>query len=86
MSVIDASLKVRRRHQLFLWIQGVFQSVISHETVICSMGELEGRGFEIDHFSITEGREQFFANLCDIDGGRSKDWLSSGRARAIDRW
>lgn len=82
MTVIDASLKVRRRHQLFLWIQGVFQSVIPHETLICFLGELDGRNSDMDHFSITEGREQFFANLCDADGGLMqrliKLWTGSG--------
>ena len=82
MSVIDASLKVRRRHQLFLWIQGVFQSVVAHESVICTLGDFDSRSSNIDHFSITEGREQFFADLCNADGGLMqklvKLWMSSG--------
>ncbi len=82
VSVIDASLKVRQRHQLFLWIQGVFQSVVAHESLICSLGEFEGRLSEIDHFSITEGRAQFFEDLCNAGGGMMQRlvrlWVTSG--------
>jgi transcriptional regulator EpsA len=82
IAVIDASLKVRRRHQLFLWIQGIFQSIVPHETVICLLGESNGRSSEMDHFSITEGREQFFAELCDTDGSLMqrlvKLWIGCG--------
>ena len=82
ISVIDASLKVRRRHQLFLWIQGVFQSMLAHESLICSLGDSDSRSVEFDHFSITEGREEFFAELCAADGGMMqrliKLWTASG--------
>ena len=82
ISVIDASLKVRRRHQLFLWIQGVFQSMLAHESLICSLSDSDSRSVEFDHFSITEGREEFFAELCAADGGMMqrliKLWTASG--------
>jgi transcriptional regulator EpsA len=82
VSVIDASLKVRRRHQLFLWIQGVFQSMLAHESLICALNDFDSRSVDFDHFSITEGREEFFADLCDRNGGMMqrliKLWTISG--------
>lgn len=82
ISVIDASLRVRRRHQLFLWIQGVFQSVLAHDSLVCSVNDFDSRSVEFDHFSISEGRAEFFADLCNADGGMMqrliKLWAGSG--------
>jgi transcriptional regulator EpsA len=34
----ETSIKVRKRHQLYLWTQGVLQSFLPHETMLCGLG------------------------------------------------
>lgn len=36
-TVIEAALRIRRRHQLFVWAQGVLQSVMRHELLVCAL-------------------------------------------------
>src|SRR5213080_155811 len=44
---IDASLRVHARHHLFGWTQGMLQSVVKHELLVCALqyppDELSGR-------------------------------------------
>jgi len=35
--VIEASLRIRKRHQLFGWSQGVLQSVLPHDVLLCGL-------------------------------------------------
>lgn len=35
--VIESVLRIRKRHQLFSWAQGILQSVLRHELLICAL-------------------------------------------------
>lgn len=51
---IEASLKIARRFQFFLWTQGVLQGVIPHQTLLCAHGDLERRQLSHLLFSADE--------------------------------
>jgi transcriptional regulator EpsA len=48
---IDTSLKVYRRHQFFLWVQGGLQRFLPHHTLVCAFGDLSGARYKIEVFS-----------------------------------
>jgi transcriptional regulator EpsA len=57
---IEASQQINKRFQFFLWAQGVLQSFLPHQTLICAIGNLDAEQFEVDVFSsdaVTEDRQ-----------------------------
>ena len=48
---IDASLRVHARHQFFSWTQGLLQSLIRHELLICALRNGEPLLFHVDSFA-----------------------------------
>jgi transcriptional regulator EpsA len=57
---IEASQQINKRFQFFLWAQGVLQSFLPHQTLICATGNLDAEQFDVDVFSsdaITEDRQ-----------------------------
>lgn len=34
---IDSALRIRKRHQLFSWSQGVLQSILRHDVLVCAL-------------------------------------------------
>src|SRR6266404_2433043 len=40
---IDASLRVHSRHHLFGWTQGMLQSLVKHELLVCALRRSEER-------------------------------------------
>lgn len=48
---IEASHQITKRFQFFLWAQGVLQSFLPHQTLICATGNLDAEQFEVDVFS-----------------------------------
>lgn len=45
---VDASLRVHARHQLFTWTQGLMQSLVKHELLICALRNGEPFSFQVD--------------------------------------
>ena len=37
VDIIDASLRVFKRHHFFSWTQGVLQSLVPHEILVCGI-------------------------------------------------
>ena len=86
VSVINASLKVRRRHQFFLWVQGVFQSLLPHDVLLCASADIRSRTFNFDHFSIAKSTKYQDKDLFNADNGIVPHLLSiweSGRFRPL---
>ena len=48
---IESSLQINRRFQFFLWAQGVLQSFLPHQTLICVSGNLDSGQFQFDSFA-----------------------------------
>ncbi|TLZ32746.1 MAG: hypothetical protein E6K29_00665, partial [Gammaproteobacteria bacterium] len=48
---IDASLRVHSRHQLFGWTQGMLQSLIKHELLVCAVRGARPTAYQVDCFA-----------------------------------
>src|SRR5438128_6374355 len=48
---LDASLRVHARPHFFSWTQGLLQSLIRHELLICALRNGEPMSFHVDTFS-----------------------------------
>lgn len=59
MFLIDASLRVCKRFQFFLWAQGSLQSFIPHETLVCATGDLNALQLRSEVFSRASLPDEF---------------------------
>jgi transcriptional regulator EpsA len=48
---IDASLKITKRSQFYLWAQGALQGFIPHELLICAYGDIARMRFKFEVFT-----------------------------------
>jgi len=48
---IDASLRVHSRHQLFGWSQGMLQSLVKHELLVCALRSPHPTSYQVDCFA-----------------------------------
>ncbi|ATE60508.1 XrtB/PEP-CTERM-associated transcriptional regulator EpsA [Thauera sinica] len=69
LMTIDASIRVTRRFQFFLWAQGILQYFIPHETLVCTYGDLESRAVRHDVFSRNVTDPAFDAAMTDSQRG-----------------
>ena len=60
---LDASLKIRARHQFFGWTQGTLQSLIEHQLLICALHNGGPAKFHVDSFSIVPVEAEHFSEL-----------------------
>ncbi|MBY0577312.1 MAG: LuxR C-terminal-related transcriptional regulator [Gallionellaceae bacterium] len=51
MEIVEVSLRVTRRDQLFSWLQGSFQYLFPHEVMICGISASAGEDFSFESFS-----------------------------------
>ena len=47
----ESALQINKRFQFFLWAQGVLQSFLPHQVLICGFGNLDADTVDIDVFS-----------------------------------
>jgi transcriptional regulator EpsA len=48
---IDASMRVHSRHQLFGWTQGMLQSLVKHELLVCALRGPRPTTYQVDCFA-----------------------------------
>src|SRR5467141_1255403 len=60
---LDASLKIRARHQFFGWTQGTLQSLIEHQLLICALHNGGPAKFHVDSFSTGPVEPTHFSEL-----------------------
>src|SRR5204863_7538853 len=48
---IDASLRVHARHHLFGWTQGMLQSLLKHELLVCALRSTRPTSYQVDCFA-----------------------------------
>jgi transcriptional regulator EpsA len=48
---IDASMRVHSRHQLFSWTQGMLQSLVKHELLVCALRGARPTAYQVDCFA-----------------------------------
>jgi len=66
---LDASLRVHSRAHLFSWTQGLLQSLIRHELLICTMCHGKPPAFRADGFSMTTPDPAMFSDMFLRDTG-----------------
>src|SRR5260221_9541866 len=60
---LDASLRVHARAHFFSWTQGLLQSLVRHELLICALGHGKPPSFRADGFSMTTPDPSTFSDL-----------------------
>ena len=80
--VIDASLKISRRHHFYLWVQGIVQSLLPHDLLVCVAVDHDRRRVAVDHFSNVPLPDADAVRLCDSSNGLGiglmQAWLRHG--------
>jgi len=65
---LDASLRVHARAHFFSWTQGLLQSLIRHELLVCVLCHGKPPVFRADGFSMTTPEPSLFSDLLLRDG------------------
>jgi transcriptional regulator EpsA len=60
---LDASLRIRARHQFFGWTQGTLQSLVEHQLLICALHCDAPAKFYVDSFSTVPVEPTHFSEL-----------------------
>jgi transcriptional regulator EpsA len=60
---LDASLRVHARAHFFSWTQGLLQSLIRHELLICTLCHGKPPAFRVDGFSMTMPDPAMFSDM-----------------------
>jgi len=60
---LDASLRIRARHQFFAWTQGTLQGLIEHQLLICALHNDAPARFHVDSFSTVPVEPTHFSEL-----------------------
>ena len=60
---LDASLRVHNRAHFFSWTQGLLQSLIRHELLICTLCHGKPPAFRADGFSMTSPDPALFSDM-----------------------
>src|SRR3954463_8182663 len=60
---LDASLRVHARAHFFSWTQGLLQSLIRHELLICTLCLGKPPAFRADGFSMTTPEPNLFSDM-----------------------
>jgi len=60
---LDASLRVYQREHFFSWTQGLLQSLIKHEVIVCALRSGEPPTLRADSFSMIAAEQAIFGDL-----------------------
>jgi transcriptional regulator EpsA len=60
---LDASLRIRARHQFFGWTQGTLQGLVEHQLLICALHNDAPAKFYVDSFSTVPVEPTHFSEL-----------------------
>jgi transcriptional regulator EpsA len=60
---LDASLRVYQREHFFSWTQGLLQSLIKHEVIVCAVRSGEPSTLRADSFSMIAAEPSIFGDL-----------------------
>lgn len=70
MDIIDASLRVLKRHHFFSWSQGVAQFLVPHEILVCGMSGSSDPGMHMYYFSSSRYfNDAHFEAVCHPESG-----------------
>lgn len=88
--VLESAIDVRQRHQFFRWSQGMLQTLLSHEILICTLWSGRGAPVTSHYFSSTRYfREAHFESLIEPVSGAigqmAGRWRQTGTPMLLDR-
>lgn len=66
---IETSLQVTRKHQLFLWTQGLFHGLVPHDVLICLQFDETGQTLHLDCLTSTLLEGEAYKRVCDPHSG-----------------
>lgn len=66
---IETSLQVTRKHQLFLWTQGLFHGLVPHDVLICLQFDETGQTLHIDCLTSALLEGDAYSRVCDPNTG-----------------
>jgi transcriptional regulator EpsA len=79
---LDASLRVHVRPHFFNWAQGLLQSLIRHEVLVCALRGADARSLRVDSFATAAADAAIFGELFLRDAsaapGLLKEWRERG--------
>jgi transcriptional regulator EpsA len=78
---LDASLRVHARPHFFKWTQGLLQSLIRHEVLVCALRGADARPFRADSFATAADAASFgelFLRDASAAPGLLKEWRERG--------
>lgn len=82
LRAIASAVEVRRRNQMFRWLEGEFQTVLPHRLMVCTLVDAEGNALLIDRFSSSPIPNEVLQEICAEGSGLIADlgetWLNSG--------
>jgi transcriptional regulator EpsA len=81
--IVESSLRVCLRHQFYSWTQGIVQSLLPHEILICGVDDGSPQGIRLHHFSGTRYfRDEHFRAVCTPREGLIRrmmaEWQTNG--------
>ena len=78
---LDASLRVHARSHFFSWTQGLLQSLIRHELLVCTLAHGKPPAFRADGFSMTTPDPAMFSDMFLRDNAVAPTLLKSWEER-----
>ncbi|MCE2946726.1 MAG: XrtB/PEP-CTERM-associated transcriptional regulator EpsA [bacterium] len=82
LRAIASAVEVRRRNQMFRWLEGEFQTVLPHRLMVCTLVDGEGHPLLIDRFSSSPIPNEVLQEICAEGNGLISDlgetWLNNG--------
>lgn len=70
VDIIDASMRVLKRHHFFSWTQGVLQSLLPHEILVCGISLGYEQHMRMYRFSSSRYfNDEHFAAVCEPEAG-----------------
>jgi transcriptional regulator EpsA len=82
LRAIASAVEIRRRNQMFRWLEGEFQTVLPHRLMVATLVDSEGNALMIDRFSSAPIPSEVLQEICAEGNGLIADlgdtWFNSG--------
>lgn len=81
VDIIDASMRVVKRHHFFSWTQGVVQSLVPHEILVCGISSGYEQYMRMFRFSSSRYfNDEHFAAVCEPEAGLMRQMMGHWEA------
>lgn len=84
VDIIDASMRVIKRHHFFSWTQGVLQSLLPHEILVCGISLGYEQHMRMYRFSSSRYfNDEHFAAVCEPEAGLLRQMMGYWEATSL---